>query len=379
MNNKSKILIIFGTRPEAIKLAPLILRLKREVRYDVKVCVSGQHREMLDQVLQMFNITPDFDLNVMKRVKDLPSLTSLIITEVSNVINDVTPNLVIVHGDTTTTFAAALAAYYHKIPVAHVEAGLRTGNIYAPWPEEINRRILALIAKIHFAPTKLAGEKLLLEGVPQSSINVTGNTVIDALKMALQYLRDNVELYKKLSDRYQYLEGERRVILVTGHRRENFGKGFKNICDAINLISKRCDVVIVYPVHLNPNVRDVVLETLGNNETVKLLDPVEYLDFVYLMQKAYLILTDSGGIQEEAPAMGKPVLVMRESTERPEAIEHGTAKLVGTETQDIVREVERLLDDRLEYTKMASAMSPYGNGNSADAIVSVLNKIFPDN
>jgi len=364
-----KILTVFGTRPEAIKMAPVIKALDSETNIESKVCVTAQHREMLDQVLDLFAIQPDYDLNIMQAGQDLTDITCSVLAGLKNIIHDNKPDRILVHGDTTTTFVATLAAYYQCVPVGHVEAGLRTGNIYAPFPEEINRKLTASIADLHFAPTQKAKENLLLEGINQAAIHITGNTVIDALL-------DTVEKLKSSSNiQFPFLSQEKKLILVTGHRRENFGHGFDSICYALKQLSQREDLQIVYPVHLNPNVREPVLRILGNCENIHLIEPQDYLPFVYLMNQAYLILTDSGGIQEEAPALGKPVLVMRETTERPEAVEAGTVVLVGTDKNKIVAECERLLDDKASYDKMSFAHNPYGDGKASFRIIEELKQI----
>lgn len=372
-----KTLVVFGTRPEAIKLAPLVKLLSQDGAFDLKVCVTAQHRQMLDQVLHLFEITPDFDLNVMQEKQDLTDLTARILHTMKGVLAEYKPDLVVVHGDTTTTFAASLAAFYQQIPVAHIEAGLRTGNLNAPFPEEANRLLTSQLCQFHFAPTVQAKQNLLDEGKSPDRIWVTGNTVIDALFAALRKIRQNPPLADQLAARYPFLEKGKKLILVTGHRRENFGKGFEQICTAIRQVAEHNpQVQIVYPVHLNPNVREPVHRLLGNVPNVFLIEPQDYLPFIYLMDKAHLILTDSGGIQEEAPSLAKPVLVMREITERPEAIQAGTVRLVGTQTENIVIEVERLLTDKMTYQKMAQAKNPYGSGKACDAIVNILKQHF---
>lgn len=372
-----KTLVVFGTRPEAIKLAPLVKLLTQDGAFDLKVCVTAQHRQMLDQVLHLFEITPDFDLNVMQEKQDLTDLTARILHTMKGVLAEYKPDLVVVHGDTTTTFAASLAAFYQQIPVAHIEAGLRTGNLNAPFPEEANRLLTSQLCQFHFAPTVQAKQNLLDEGKSPDRIWVTGNTVIDALFAALRKIRQNPPLADQLAARYPFLEKGKKLILVTGHRRENFGKGFEQICTAIRQVAEHNpQVQIVYPVHLNPNVSEPVHRLLGNVPNVFLIEPQDYLPFIYLMDKAHLILTDSGGIQEEAPSLAKPVLVMREITERPEAIQAGTVRLVGTQTENIVIEVERLLTDKMTYQKMAQAKNPYGSGKACDAIVNILKQHF---
>ena len=376
-----KVCVIIGTRPEAIKMAPVILYLKQfcltSNKIQVTVCVTGQHRQMLDQVLNLFNLTPDFDLDIMRDGQDLTDITSRVLIELRDLFKTYKPNVILVHGDTTTAFASTLAAYYQKIAVAHVEAGLRTNNIYSPWPEEINRRLISSIAKIHYAPTNQARLNLIREGVDESKIVVTGNTVVDSLLKVSKMIDDNQDISQKLFQQFSFLSSEKKIILVTGHRRENFGKGFENICLAIKELSLRDDIIIVYPVHLNPNVSNPVHMYLGNILNVFLIEPLEYLQFVYLMKKSYLILTDSGGIQEEAPSLGKPVLVMRDNTERPEGIEAGTIRLVGSNKDTIVHEVEKLLNNHSEYLQMKSSINPYGTGTSAQKIVkSILNLIW---
>ena len=371
-----KILIVFGTRPEAIKMVPVIKALKAYSVFEVSVCITAQHREMLDQVLALFSIVPEYDLDIMSPHQDLYDLTSRIVLGMRNVLNDLRPDLVLVHGDTTTTAMTALAAFYSKVPVGHVEAGLRTGNLYSPWPEEANRRMVADLAQYHFAPTLQSKENLLRENIPQSHIVVTGNTVIDTLLLVLEQIEHNPYVKKKILETIEQnypLQHKRRFILVTGHRRENFGEGFIQICEAIkSLALHNPDIDIIYPVHLNPNVQEPVLKILSGIENIYLLDPLDYEVFIYLMHHAYLILTDSGGIQEEAPGLGKPVLVMRDDTERPEAVRAGTVRLVGTNKEKIVQEVQYLLDDHDAYEKMSRAHNPYGDGKSAELIASFL-------
>lgn len=377
-----KILLVFGTRPEAIKMAPLVKKLQEyPEQFQTIVCVTGQHREMLDQVLRLFDITPDFDLNIMKPNQDLYDITSRILLGMRDVLKEVKPDIVLVHGDTTTSMAASLAAFYQQIPVGHVEAGLRTGNIYSPWPEEMNRLITGRITTHHFSPTPLAKENLLKENVNEKQIIITGNTVIDALQMVVNKLSEDTELASEVANRIclmgydtKRLNGDKRMVLITGHRRENFGEGFLNICHAIkNLSAKYPDVDFVYPMHLNPNVRKPVLEILGEGaENVFLIEPLDYLPFVYMMQQSTLILTDSGGVQEEAPALGKPVLVMRDTTERPEAMEAGTVLLVGTNREKIEQGVSILLDDADTYRKMSEAVNPYGDGLACERMIEYL-------
>ncbi len=364
-----KILSVFGTRPEAIKMAPVVKALEKASGVDSAVCVTAQHRDMLDQVLGLFDIEPEFDLDIMRQNQDLTHITSAVLTGLGDVLDEYGPDRILVHGDTTTTFAASLAAFYRKIPVGHVEAGLRTGDIYAPWPEEMNRRLSDAIADIYFAPTDSSAENLRREGYPESSIIITGNTVIDALLEISQRLKDDKALQTALADQFPFLDPSRRLVLVTGHRRENFGSGFENICQALRDLSEREDVQIVYPVHLNPNVREPVNRILGDNSNIHLIEPLDYLPFVYLMDLSYLVITDSGGIQEEAPSLGKPVLVMREVTERPEAVDAGTVKLVGTDRNRIFNECNQLLDDKQAYAIMSRSHNPYGDGLASGRIV----------
>lgn len=380
-----KIMLVFGTRPEAIKMAPLVKEFqKNSERFETVVCVTGQHREMLDQVLDIFNIVPDFDLNIMKQGQDLYDVTSRVLIGLRDVLKKVKPNVVLVHGDTTTSTAAALAAFYQQIPVGHVEAGLRTYNIYSPWPEEINRQVTGRIATYHFAPTALSKENLLSEGIKDSQIVVTGNTVIDALLMVVDKIKNDETLQKKLAEvllKVGYdifrLNNGKKMVLITGHRRENFGDGFIHMCTAIkDLTQKYPNVDFIYPMHLNPNVRKPIHEVFGEDlslfSNMFFIEPLEYLSFVYLMEKSALVLTDSGGIQEEAPSLGKPVLVMRDTTERPEALSAGTVKLVGTDYQKIVHEVSALLDDEGYYREMSMAVNPYGDGLACCRIVNSL-------
>jgi UDP-N-acetylglucosamine 2-epimerase (non-hydrolysing) len=371
------ILFVFGTRPEAIKMAPLVVLLQADSLFHVSVCVTAQHREMLDQVLNLFDIKPEFDLNVMSDNQDLSSITTKIISGLKDVLIEVEPDLVVVHGDTTTSMAASLAAYYQQVKVAHVEAGLRTGDIYSPWPEELNRKIISDIACLHFAPTESAKANLLKEGVKEDSIFVTGNTVIDSLLSTVKKLAENITLKDSVAAEFSFLRSESKLVLITGHRRENFGEGFINICEAIrSLAESHDDVDFVYPLHLNPNVRDPVLKLLENINNVHLIEPQGYLPFVYLMERSYLVLTDSGGIQEEAPTLGKPVLVMRENTERPEAVDAGVAKLVGVNVAKIVQAAESLLVNRSEYERMSVIANPYGDGYSSQRILDVLKKVL---
>jgi len=369
-----KILAVFGTRPEAIKMAPVILALGDN--FDVKICVTAQHRQMLDQVLELFEITPDYDLDIMQPGQDLFDITSNVLLGVKKVLQIEEPDVVLVHGDTTTSMATAMAAFYLKIPVGHVEAGLRTYDINSPFPEEFNRQITSRIATLHFAPTKISRQNLLDEKVPDSQIYVTGNTVIDALLSMVEKARI-VDFSDTLLKRMPFLKQEKsgmpRIILVTGHRRENFGLGFEEICHALSVVAnENPDIHIIYPVHLNPNVREPVNRILSNLNNVHLIEPMEYLTFIKLMDLSYLILTDSGGIQEEAPSLGKPVLVMRDTTERPEAVESGTVKLVGTNKNDIVKMVNRLLTDSNFYMQMSKAHNPYGDGKAGGIICDIL-------
>lgn len=373
-----KALVIFGTRPEAIKMAPIVKALKATPGITCRVAVSAQHRDMLDQVLDLFQIVPDYDLNVMSPGQSLAQVLSRVVLGLEDVLKDFAPNLVLVHGDTSTTLSATLAAYYHQIPVGHVEAGLRTGNIYSPWPEEMNRKVVGSIAQLHFAPTEKSRENLLAENVPDAQIHVTGNSVIDALLDAVDILQNDPAKRAEF-DRAFNLHAARKLILVTGHRRESFGDGFERVCDALATLAQRDDVQILYPVHPNPAVRDVVEARLGGKDRITLIAPQDYLPFVYLMQRAYLILTDSGGIQEEAPSLGKPVLVMRDTTERPEAVAVGTVKLVGTDPAKIIAEVNRLIDDPAYFTSMASAHNPYGDGKTAQRIVAAIQTFLQEN
>jgi UDP-N-acetylglucosamine 2-epimerase (non-hydrolysing) len=369
-----KILLVFGTRPEAIKMAPVYSALKEAGEFDVRVCVTGQHRQMLDQVLELFEIKPDFDLNLMKPGQDLSDITTNVLLGLREVFKQWLPDMVLVHGDTTTTLGASLAAYYTKLKVGHVEAGLRTGDKYAPWPEEMNRRLTGAVADLHFAPTEQSRQNLLAEGVDDAHILVTGNTVIDALLQVVDRLKTDANLQRSMAQRFDFLRAEQRMLLVTGHRRENFGQGFENICHALAQLAQRGDVQVVYPVHLNPNVQEPVKRILGNCPNVHLLPPQDYLPFVYLMERSSLIVTDSGGVQEEAPSLGKPVLVMRDTTERPEAVAAGTVKLVGTSSQRIVNAANQLLDDAAAYQIMARAHNPYGDGLAAQRISTTLSQ-----
>lgn len=378
-------MLVFGTRPEAIKMAPLVKEFQRNPqRFETIVCVTGQHREMLDQVLKIFEIEPDYDLNIMKQGQDLYDVTARVLVGMRDILKEVLPDVVLVHGDTTTSTAAALAAFYQQIPVGHVEAGLRTHNIYSPWPEEMNRQINGRIATYHFAPTALSKKNLLTEGVKEDNIAVTGNTVIDALYMVINKIKNDNALevdLKSLLLQAGYdvnrLSDGKKLILITGHRRENFGEGFISICKAIKTLTEKYpNIDFVYPMHLNPNVRKPIHEVFGENlsclSNIFFIEPLEYLTFVYLMEKSTIVLTDSGGIQEEAPGLGKPVLVMRDTTERPEALEAGTVKLVGTNYDSIVSEVSALIDDRKYYETMSLAVNPYGDGQTCNRIISIL-------
>jgi len=366
-------LVVFGTRPEAIKMAPLVKRLQRQPGLETRVCVTAQHRQMLDQVLSLFDITPDWDLDIMEPGQDLNRITSRILEGMKEVFAAWRPDVVLVHGDTSTTFASSLAAYYQQIAIGHVEAGLRTGNLYSPWPEEGNRRLTGALARFHFAPTQSAAANLRREDINPDAIHVTGNTVIDALLEVRARLEADSSLNQTLRTQFSFLRDDRRVVLVTGHRRENFGGGFERICQAIRRLAQNYpNVDIVYPVHLNPNVREPVQRLLSDLGNVQLIEPLEYLPFVYLMTKSHLILTDSGGIQEEAPSLGKPVLVMRNTTERPEAVDAGTVKLVGTDSEVIYSSAAELLDDPGAYRSMAQANNPYGDGQACDRIAGIL-------
>lgn len=370
-----KVLTVFGTRPEAIKMAPLVHALASEENIESRVCVTAQHREMLDQVLALFNIVPDYDLNVMKPGQDLYTVTTSILEGMKPVLEDFKPDVVLVHGDTTTTFSASLAAFYQQIDIGHVEAGLRTGNLYSPWPEEANRKLTGSLTRYHFAPTALSRDNLLAETVSEDKIVVTGNTVIDALLWVREKLSSDITLSNELAGRFDFLDKTKKLILVTGHRRESFGGGFERICQALSQIAQqRHDIQIVYPMHLNPNVREPVNRLLSSLDNVFLIEPQDYLPFVYLMNESHIIITDSGGVQEEAPSLGKPVLVMRDTTERPEAVAAGTVKLVGTDIEKIVNETVSLLDDKDNYATMSAAHNPYGDGKACERIVSALVK-----
>ena len=394
-----RILLVFGTRPEAIKMCPLVKEFqKHPEEFETVVCVTGQHREMLDQVLKIFDVKPDYDLNIMKQGQDLYDVTARVLVGMRDILDTVKPDVVLVHGDTTTSMAAAMAAFYRQIPVGHVEAGLRTHNLYSPWPEEMNRQVTGRIAEYDFAPTPLSRQNLLDEGVSEEKITVTGNTVIDALHWVVKRIKEDDDLSGELSDNLKKSgydtgrleipgqagnDGKRRLVLITGHRRENFGEGFISMCTAIrDLAQKYPEVDFVYPMHLNPNVRKAVGEVFGSEisrqarndkgDNLFFIEPLDYLDFVYLMSRSYIVLTDSGGIQEEAPGLGKPVLVMRDTTERPEALDAGTVRLVGTDYDKIVNEVSALLDDRNHYETMSHAVNPYGDGKACPRIVEKL-------
>ena len=366
------ILIVFGTRPEAIKMAPVVSALKQSNLFHVHVCVTAQHRQMLDQVLELFSIIPDFDLNIMQPGQDLTDITANILIGLREILKQNSYDMLLVHGDTTTTLAASLAAFYQRVPVSHVEAGLRTGNIYAPWPEEMNRSLTGRVAMLHFAPTANAQKALLKENVSAERIFITGNTVIDALQQMVNKINTTPALQQQFAKQFNFLDTTKRLIIVTGHRRENFGDGFENICQALRHLAERSDIQIVYPVHLNPAVQEPVKRILANKENIYLIDPLDYLPFVYLLNQSYLVITDSGGIQEEAPSLGKPVLVMRDTTERPEAVEVGTVKLVGTDTQKIIQETTQLLDDAQAYLAMSQAHNPYGDGLASLRIREIL-------
>lgn len=373
--SKKKILTVFGTRPEAIKMAPLVHALANDERFEAKCCVTAQHREMLDQVLELFEIKPDYDLNLMKAGQSLNDVTARILLELKPVLQEFKPDVVLVHGDTATTFAASLAAYYEQIEVGHVEAGLRTGNIYSPWPEEANRKLTGALTKYHFAPTENSQNNLLKENTNPADISITGNTVIDALLMVKDKIDNDAALNDQLAAQFPMLKEDKKLILVTGHRRESFGGGFERICEALARTAKdNSDAQILYPVHLNPNVREPVNRILSNVDNVHLIEPQQYLPFIYLMSRAHIILTDSGGIQEEAPSLGKPVLVMRDTTERPEAVAAGTVKLVGTDVDKIVIGLEVLLKDEDAYKAMSFAHNPYGDGLACQRILDELAK-----
>lgn len=374
-----KVLLVFGTRPEAIKMVPLVKAFEKEKNVETKVCVTAQHREMLDQVLDIFDIVPHYDLDIMKPGQDLYTVTANVLLGMKDILFKFQPDIVLVHGDTTTTFSVSLACFYQKIKVGHVEAGLRTNDIYSPWPEEANRQIAGVLANYHFAPTVTSQRNLLKENKNEKSIIVTGNTVIDALFLALEKIENDKKLKEKIenniSSQYKFDEN-RKIILVTGHRRENFGQGFINICKALKtLADNNPDIDIVYPVHLNPNVQKPVKEILSDTSNVYLIEPLQYESFIYMMNRSYFIITDSGGVQEEAPSLGKPVLVMRDTTERPEAFTAGTVKLVGTNPELIISEAQRLLDEKSEYEKMSKSHNPYGDGKACEKIVNFIKEI----
>ena len=367
-----KVLVVFGTRPEAIKMAPVVKACKARPELEVKVCVTAQHRQMLDQVMEIFGLKADFDLNVMAPNQTLGDVTCKVLKGMEGVFAQWKPDMILVQGDTTTVMAAALAAFYHKIEIGHVEAGLRTGNLYSPWPEEANRLLAGCLATQHYAPTPRSAQNLLKENKNQAAVFVTGNTVIDALHEAVKIMDSDAGLMAKLATQFQFLDPAKRLVLVTGHRRENFGDGFIHICNAIKRVALRPDVQVVYPMHMNPNVRKPVNEILGGLTNVHLIEPLDYLSFLYMMRQSYLIMTDSGGVQEEAPSLGKPVIVMRDTTERPEAVDAGTVILAGTETEAMASAAERLLDDRSFYDKMAHAVNPYGDGLAARRIAEIV-------
>lgn len=373
-----RVLVIFGTRPEAIKMAPVVSALLRASDIETQVCVTAQHRQMLDQVLELFDIHPDFDLNIMKPGQTLSEITSNILLGLRDILTGGHYDFVFVHGDTTTALAASLAAFYAQIPVAHVEAGLRTGNMQAPWPEEMNRSLVGRIATLHLAPTPAARANLMREGISDATIHVTGNTVIDALQQTVARIQQSPELQARFAAQFAFLDPGKRTVCVTGHRRENFGQGFENICQALRTLGERPDLQIVYPVHLNPSVQEPVRRILAGSDNVHLIEPLDYLPFVYLMSQSYLVITDSGGIQEEAPSLGKPVLVMRDTTERPEAVTAGTVKLVGTDPVRIVSEATHLLDDAAAYEAMARAHNPYGDGLASRRILGILHSYVSD-
>lgn len=368
-----KVLSVFGTRPEAIKMAPLVHALANDSRFEAKVCVTAQHREMLDQVLELFEIKPDYDLDLMKAGQTLNEVTTRILIELKPVLQEFKPDVVLVHGDTATTFAASLAAYYEQIAIGHVEAGLRTGNIYSPWPEEGNRKLTGALTKYHFAPTDMSKQNLLTENYCEKDIHVTGNTVIDALLIVKAKIDKNSSLNNDLSAQFPMLDDNKKLILVTGHRRESFGGGFERICEALAITARRYpNAQILYPMHLNPNVREPVNRILNGIDNIYLIEPQQYLPFIYLMTRSHLILTDSGGIQEEAPSLGKPVLVMRDTTERPEAVDAGTVKLVGTDVDIMTAVINELMDNEQAYKAMSFAHNPYGDGKACQSICDIL-------
>lgn len=373
------ILLIFGTRPEAIKMLPLYHELKKNNNISVSLCVTGQHRNMLDQVLNLFNVKPDFDLKIMQPKQDLTDISIKILSGLRALFESFKPDLVLVHGDTATTFATSLACYYQKIKVGHVEAGLRTNDLYSPWPEEANRRLTSVLSYFNFAPTDTSKQNLLKENFSSDNIYVTGNTVIDALYFVINKIENDIDINNELKKKFEFLDFSKKVILITGHRRENFGKGFENICAAVNnLAETHQDIQFVYPMHLNPNVREPVEKYLSNKKNIFLIEPLDYLPFIYLMNMSYLILTDSGGIQEEAPSLGKPVLVMRNTTERPEAVEAGTVRLVGTNAKLIVNSVNELINDIDLYSKMSKLHNPYGDGKASKRIAKIISENHND-
>ena len=369
---KKKVMVVFGTRPEAIKMAPVVKACKARSELEVKVCVTAQHRQMLDQVMDIFGLSADFDLNVMAPNQTLADVTCKVLKGMEGVFAEWMPDMILVQGDTTTVMAAALAAFYHKIAIGHVEAGLRTGNLYSPWPEEANRLLAGCLANQHYAPTPRSRENLLKENKDPKTVFVTGNTVIDALHDAVEIMDGDATLKARLAAQFHFLDPAKRLVLVTGHRRENFGDGFIHICNAIKRVASRPDVQVVYPMHMNPNVRKPVNEILGGLANVNLIEPLDYLSFLYMMRQCYLIMTDSGGVQEEAPSLGKPVIVMRDTTERPEAVDAGTVILAGTETESMASAAERLLDDKAFYDKMAHSVNPYGDGLAARRIAELV-------
>jgi UDP-N-acetylglucosamine 2-epimerase len=374
---KINVLIVFGTRPEAIKMAPVVKAFQKTDLVALKVCVTGQHRQMLDQVLDTFNITPDFDLSIMQEAQDLTDVSTRVLVGMREIFSSYKPDIVLVHGDTSTAFATSLACFYHRIPIAHVEAGLRTGNLYSPWPEEANRKLISSIATLHFAPTEISRLNLLAENISDENIVVTGNTVIDALFLTKDILDTNPILANQMAIRFPMAIEGKRVLLVTAHRRENFGEGFQNICNALRVVAElHSDLEIIFPVHPNPAVKDVVESQLSNIQNVHLLSPLDYVPFVYLISRCTLVLTDSGGIQEEAPSFGKPVLVLRDTTERPEAVTAGTVKLVGTDKNVIIDAILRLLTNADAYAEMSTAHNPYGDGLAANLIVQAILKYF---
>ncbi|WP_201607399.1 non-hydrolyzing UDP-N-acetylglucosamine 2-epimerase [Psychrobacter okhotskensis] len=374
-----KILLVFGTRPEAIKMLPLYHELKKNDNVSVSLCVTGQHRNMLDQVLTLFNVKPDFDLEIMQPKQDLTDISIKVLSGLRTLFESFKPDLVLVHGDTATTFAASLACYYQKIKVGHVEAGLRTNDLYSPWPEEANRRLTSVLSHFNFAPTDDSKRNLLKENFSSDNIYVTGNTVIDALYFVVNKIRNDIDINNELEKQFEFLDFSKKVILITGHRRENFGEGFENICAAVNdLAETHQNIQFVYPMHLNPNVREPVKKYLSNKDNIFLIEPLDYLPFVYLMDMSFLILTDSGGIQEEAPSLGKPVLVMRNTTERPEAVDAGTVRLVGTNTKLIVDNVNELIADIELYSKMSRLHNPYGDGKASERIAKIISENHND-